>query len=100
MITKEPSRYQIIVPMEADNISKFMSLLGDHIANINIALKNIKSEILADFVCNNHHGLIITTNKVASQSDFTTIKNYIKNVNVIESENIMYSYFSQSKSFL
>ena len=43
-----------------------MSFLEDYIANINIALKKIKLEILADFVYNDHHGLIITTNKIAS----------------------------------
>ena len=39
MTTKKSSRHQVIVSMEANNISKFMSLLEDHIANINIALK-------------------------------------------------------------
>ena len=62
-----------------------MSLSGDHISNINSTLKNIKLEILADFVHNNHCGLIITTNKIFSQYNPTTIKNYIKNVNAIES---------------
>ena len=38
--------------MKADNISKFMSLSEDYIANINKALKNIKLEILANFVYN------------------------------------------------
>jgi len=50
--------------MRTDNISKFISLLEDHIANINRALKNIKSDILADFIYNNHRGLIITTNNI------------------------------------
>ena len=85
MITKRFSRYQVIISIETNNISKFISLLGDHISNINSTLKNIKLEILADFVHNNHCGLIITTNKIFSQYNPTTIKNYIKNINVIES---------------
>ena len=67
--------------MGANNSSK--------ISNINSALKNIKSEILADFVCNDYWDLIITMNKVTLQSDLNTIKKYIKNINVIESEDIM-----------
>ena len=86
--------------MKVDNISKFMSLSENHITNINRALKNIKLEILADFVCNNHHDLIIITNKVTLQSDLTTIKNYIKNVNTIKSEDIIALCLSQSKSYL
>jgi len=47
--TKEPSRRQVIVPMGNNNISKFMLSSGKHIANINKVLKNIKSDVLADF---------------------------------------------------
>lgn len=50
MITKGPSRRQIILSMGTANVSKFMALSGNHIANINEALKNIKSDIFADFV--------------------------------------------------
>ena len=66
MTIKGPSRWQIIVPIETDNISKFISLLEDHIVNINRVLRNIKSDILADFIYNNHRSLIITMNKVTS----------------------------------
>jgi len=37
------SRQQIIVPIEANNISKFISLSNNYITNINRALKSIKS---------------------------------------------------------
>jgi len=40
--------------MGFDNISKVISLLSKHIFNINKTLKNIKSEILADFVYTNY----------------------------------------------
>ena len=85
MTTRRSFRYQVIISIETDNISKFMFLSGNHISNINSILKNIKLEILADFVHNNHCGLIITTNKIFSQYNPTTIKNYIKNINAIES---------------
>ena len=42
------------------NISKFMLSLGKHITNINKILKNLKFNIIADFVCSDYHSLIIT----------------------------------------
>ena len=87
--TKGPSRRQIIVPMSNDNILKFITSSSSHIANLNSIFKNIKSEIVADFICSDQHGLIITTNKVTLPSDLSTIENYIKNVNNIKSNNIM-----------
>jgi len=40
------------------------------------------------------------TNKVALPSNLSTIEKYIKNINVIESDNIMVPRLSQSKSYL
>lgn len=54
-----------------------------HITNLNKALKDIKSEVMADFVCINQTGIIIVTNKVASPLDLQTIGKYIKNTNFI-----------------
>ena len=53
--TKGPSRRQIIrsqiiIPMSNDNKLKFMISSNLHITNLNRALKNIKSNIIADFV--------------------------------------------------
>ena len=47
---KKPLRKQIIVLMNNDNSSKFLSELSTHISNINRVLKNIKSDVKADFV--------------------------------------------------
>jgi len=73
---------------------------GDHIANINRILKNIKSEIMADFLYYNHQGLIITTNENTSQLDLSIVEKYIKNIDFIKTENIMASCLPQSKSYL
>jgi len=48
--TIEPSRKQVIVLMSNDNKTNFIMDLSAHIVNINKALKNIKSEVKADFV--------------------------------------------------
>jgi len=47
--TKGPSRKQVIIPISNDNKSKFMASSSMHIANLNSILKNIKSEIMANF---------------------------------------------------
>jgi len=44
---------------------------------------------MADFIQANHRGLAITTNKVVFILDFNTIKKYIKNVDVIDFNDIM-----------
>ena len=43
--------------------------LEEYIANINHALKSIKSDISINFICFDYHGLIVTSNKVVSSSD-------------------------------
>jgi len=48
--TKGSSRKQIIISMNNDNKSKFIAFLNLHITNLNSVLRNIKSEIIADFI--------------------------------------------------
>jgi len=50
MTTKDLLHKQIIVPISKDNVNKFIASVCNHITNINRALKNIKSDILADYV--------------------------------------------------
>lgn len=68
--------------------------------NINRALKNIKSDTIADFIHADNRKLTITTNKVAFTLDLNTIKKYINNVDNIDLEDVMLSRLSQSKSYL
>ena len=75
-----------------------MSRSSIHIANIDKTLKNIKSNIMADFIHINHYRLIIITNKVVSLSDFNIIKKYIKNVDNIKLEDIIFLYLPQLNS--
>ena len=60
-----------------------MSSSGEYIANINKVLKDIKSNVLADFAQSDYWGLITTMNKIVSLSDISIIKKYIKNINTI-----------------
>ena len=77
--TKRPSRWQIIVYIKNNNISKFISLLEDHIANIHKALKisNQKSwltlctliiEVLSLLQTRWLHNLILTLLKTTSRT--------------------------------
>jgi len=99
MMTKILFRQQIIIFIGNDNILKFMLSLSEHIANINRTLKSIKSNTLANFVQVDHQELIITI-KVILMSNLSTIENYTKNVNNIESNDIILFCFPQSKFYL
>ena len=71
-----------------------MASLEEHIANINHALKDIKLDIFIDFICFNHHGLIVTSNKVVSSSNLRVVKNYIRYTNFIDLNGIQTAYLS------
>jgi len=100
MTTKGSSRKQVIISINLDNTNKFMKDSSAHVTNINRALKNIKSNIMADFICIKNRGVIIITNKIAGALDLQTIKRYIKNMNDIEVNQVEASRLPQSKSFL
>ena len=79
MTTKELSRKQVIIPIAKSNTDLTTNSANIHIANINKCLKNIKSDIITDFIHLTNNG-IITINKLAIASDLNTIKKYIKNI--------------------
>ena len=69
MTTKRLSRKQVIILISNDNKVKFIELSSSHIANLNRALKNIKLNIIADFVHMNQANITIVTDKVMSSLD-------------------------------
>ena len=100
MTIKGPSQKQIIVPINKDNANKFMASASNHIANINKALKNIKLDVLADYVQQESTGVTIIIYKVASPSNLQTIENVVKNMENINSKDIESPKLLQSKSYL
>jgi len=68
-----------------------------HIANINRALKDIKFNILANFIYVDQYRLTIITNSLL---DLNIIERYIKNVDIINSVENMMPRLLQSKSYL
>ena len=75
-----------------------MSSLNDYVVNINWALKNVKSDIIIDFIYPNHRELV--SNKVVAQLDICIISHYTKNTNNINLEDIQDGYLPQSKLYL
>jgi len=88
MTTKGLSHKQIIVPMNNNNIVKFMTNSSNHITNINRLLKNIKLEYKVDYIWSEKFSIIIVTDKIASLLDLQTIEKYIKNLNQIDIKNV------------
>jgi len=85
---KGPSRKQVIVPMNKDNINNILVTVNEHIANINRALKNVKSNVTVNFIHPENIGIITVSNLVALQSDLQVIRRYVKNIDNIRSNDI------------
>ena len=100
MTTKDPSRKQVIIPMSRNNKKNFIEESNIHISNMNRALKNIKSDILVDFIHTDANGIIIITNKVTASLDLQTIEQYIKGANCINSNEVESSRLPRSKLYL
>ena len=64
MITKKSSCKQVIIPINNNSAIGFIKDLSTHVVNINRIFKNIKSSIMADFICIDSKGIIITTNNI------------------------------------
>ena len=96
MITKGPSRRQVLVLMSLSNLDKFIIYSNKHIANINSVLKGIKSDVIHS----DSRELTIITNKVTFSLDLNTIKKYIKNIKTIDLNDIIIPRLSQSKLYL
>jgi len=100
MTTKGPSRKQVIIPMSAENISSFMKNSSTNVANINRQLRNVKTDILVDYIRSDSNGISIVTNKVAQPSDLTIIDQFIKNSSDLNALQVEESRLPKSKSYL
>ena len=100
MTTKGLSRKQVIVPMNSDVIKRFMNESSNHVANLNRTLKNMKMDVMIDFICSDPLNIMIITNKITLTSDLQIIKNYVKTANSIDSNGIKVPWLLQSKSYL
>ena len=49
----------------------------------------MKSKVSANFICSNNKEVIITTNKAKASSDLNIVERYVKELNDINSNNVM-----------
>jgi len=77
-----------------------MKNLSEHIVNLNQALKRVKSDTMVNFICSDHCGLIITFTKIKSQLNLDVVDKYVKNINLVDSNNVKNACLFQSKSYL
>jgi len=100
IITKGPLRKQIIISMNTNNSKRLIAQANNHITDINRLLKDVKSEISADFIRSNNKRIVITTNKVVASSDLNIVEKYMKELNNIDLNDVMSLRLLQSKSYL
>jgi len=77
-----------------------MASSSSYVVNLNKAFKNIKSEVIVNYVCSEPIAITIVTNKIVLSLDLQVIENYVKNVENINSEDIKTLRLLQSKSYL
>ena len=90
-MTKDLSKKQIIIFMSMNNVERIIVQTNTHIFNINRTFKEVKSDISTDYICSNNREIIITTNKVAVFLDLSIVEKYIKELNDVDSNNVMSS---------
>ena len=97
---KGPSCKQVIIPINNRLIKSFLKDSSIHIININYALKNISSSMIADFIRIEDKGIVITTNNVSLPFDLQEIKRYVKSSLSNDAEQVSSPRLPQSKSYL
>ena len=100
MTTRSPSRNQVIVSIYDINKKFFMEKSSAYVTNMNRVLKNIKTEIMVNFVQLDPSGIVIMTNKVTSPLDLQMIENYVINANCINTDGVEVPRLPQSKFYL
>jgi len=86
--------------MNVEHAKYFIREFSSHITNINRALKNIKSNIMANFIQTNVKIIIISANNVASSLDLQEIEKYVKSTLCTVADQIDSPRLPQSKSYL
>jgi len=86
--------------MSNDIAKEFIKDSNSHVANINCALKAIKSNTLADFIHVEDKGVVLMTNNVSLGSDLQEIEKYIKNSLSSNTNKVSLARLPQSKSYL
>jgi len=86
--------------MKINSTNNFVKDSSTHVININRALKNIKSNVMADFIRSDNKDIVIATNNITSPLDLQAIEKYVKSTVCIEAEHVEFPRLPQSKSYL
>jgi len=97
--TKDPSRKNVLVPLDPTDKKTIMNATNTHINQINGLFKSYKLGTSVDCIRETSNSLMVITNNVASPSDLSLLEKYIKGIDDIETKDIS-SRLPQSKSFL
>jgi len=100
MTMKGPSRKQIIVLISKVKVNNILALANEHITNINRALKNIKLNVMVDFIWPDNLGITIISNLVVSQSDLQAMERYVKSIDNVSLDEVQVPRLLQLKSYL
>lgn len=80
-MTKISSKKQVIIPISIKNRNEFIESMSSYITNLHRALKNIRSDVIANFACSDKTGITIFINIVAVLLELQTIEKYVKQTN-------------------
>jgi len=86
--------------MNNEVAKRYLKNLSMYIININHALKDIKSNIIADFIHVEDKGIVIMINNMASTSNLQEIEKYVKNSLIFNMDQISSLRLPQSKLYL
>ena len=100
MMIRKLSRREDIIPITKVNTELIINLAYTHISDVNNCLKISKSDTITDFICINVNGIIIMTNKPASNLDLSTIEKYLKNIQNVNLDSIKSPCLPKSKSYM
>ena len=100
MMTREPSRKEVIILMAKHIAKLIINSAHIHIASINKCLKNSKLDIITDFIQSTNNRIIITTNKPANDLNLSTIEKYLKNIQNIDPDSIESPRLPKSKLYM
>ena len=99
MTTKSLSKKQIIL-ISTNNSEEVILKVNEHILNINRLFKGVKSNVSTDYICSDSKEVFITTNKIVASFDLNIVEKYMKDLNIINTSDIMSSWLPQLKFYL
>ena len=100
MITKRPLCKQVIISMNDNCANNFIKDLSMYVININWTLKNIKLNIMVNYIHVDSKGIVIAINNIVSPLDLQAIEKYVKSAIYVKAKQVQSPRLPQFKSYL